>query len=117
MRAVPRPRSSAPKKEVTIQGLPFTLKHVSDASLFGTRNVWRGKTRVPVTGPAKTVVDMLDDPAIGGGIRHVADCLRGYLAREHANADELIAAADKLGNARYSSVSACLPNARADRKH
>jgi predicted transcriptional regulator of viral defense system len=86
------------QKELTIQGLPFTLKHVSDASLFGTRNVWRGKARVPVTGPAKTVVDMLDDPAIGGGIRHVADCLRGYLAREDANADELIAAADKLGN-------------------
>jgi predicted transcriptional regulator of viral defense system len=86
------------QKELTIQGLPFLLKHVRESALFGTRNVWRGKVRVPVTSPAKTIIDMLDDPAIGGGIRHVADCLRGYLAGESADVKELIATADKLGN-------------------
>lgn len=86
------------QKEITIQGLPFSLKHVREQTLFGTRNVWRGKARVPVTGPAKTIIDMLDDPVIGGGIRHVADCLRGYLGREDAKADDLVETADKLGN-------------------
>jgi predicted transcriptional regulator of viral defense system len=85
------------RKEVTIQGLPFALKHVRKAALFGTRNVWRGKARVPVTAPAKTVVDMLDDPAIGGGIRHVSDCLRNYLANKEWPPEELIANAEKLG--------------------
>lgn len=86
------------KKEQIIQGLPFALKHVPENALFGTRPVWRGQARVPVTSPAKTIVDMLDDPAIGGGIRHVADCLRNYLARDDVQADELIATAKQLGN-------------------
>jgi predicted transcriptional regulator of viral defense system len=85
-------------KEIVIQGLPFLLKHAPERALFGTRNVWRGKTRVPVTSPAKTIIDMLDDPAIGGGIRHVDDCLIGYFEREDAKAQELIADAEKLGN-------------------
>jgi predicted transcriptional regulator of viral defense system len=86
------------RKELTVQGLPFLLKHVQERALFGTRPVWRGQARVLVSGPAKTIIDMLDDPAIGGGIRHVADCLRAYLAREDTKADELIEAADTLGN-------------------
>jgi predicted transcriptional regulator of viral defense system len=86
------------RKEVTVQGLPFSLKHVQKRALFGTRPVWRGQARVLVSGPAKTIIDMLDDPAIGGGIRHVADCLRAYLARKDANANELIEAAETLGN-------------------
>src|SRR5229473_822425 len=86
------------RKEVTIQGLPFTLKHIREAAFFGTRNVWRGKTRVAVTTPAKTIVDMLDDPAIGGGIRHVADCLRNYLANKEWQPEELITTAEKLGS-------------------
>jgi predicted transcriptional regulator of viral defense system len=86
------------QKELTVQGLPFSLKHVKESALFGTRPIWRGRVRVPVTSPAKTIIDMLDDPAIGGGIRHVADCLRAYLAREDSKPDELIATADKLGN-------------------
>lgn len=86
------------RKEITIQGLPFTLKHVKETSLFGTRNLWRGKTRVPVSTPAKTIIDMLDDPVIGGGIRHVADCLHNYLANSSWRPDELIANADQLGS-------------------
>lgn len=86
------------QKELTVQGLPFSLKHVKESALFGTRPIWRGRVRVPVTSPAKTIIDMLDDPAIGGGIRHVADCLRAYLQREDSRTDDLIAAAEKLGN-------------------
>jgi predicted transcriptional regulator of viral defense system len=86
------------QKELTIQGLPFSLKHVKESALFGTRPIWRGRVRVPVASPAKTIIDMLDDPAIGGGIRHVADCLRAYLQREDSNTDELVTVAEKLGN-------------------
>jgi predicted transcriptional regulator of viral defense system len=86
------------QKELTIQGLPFLLKHVKESALFGTRPIWRGRVRVPVTGPPKTIIDMLDDPAIGGGIRHVADCLRAYLAGEESKPDDLIATAERLGN-------------------
>jgi predicted transcriptional regulator of viral defense system len=86
------------KKSLVIQGLPFVLKHVQTDAQFGTRPVWRGRVRVSVSSPAKTIVDMLDDPAIGGGIRHVADCLRAYLESKDAKAGDLIEAAEKLGN-------------------
>jgi predicted transcriptional regulator of viral defense system len=86
------------EKQQTIEGIPFVLKHVQPDALFGTRAVWRGKLRIDVSDPAKTMIDMLDDPAIGGGIRHVADCLSGFFERDDASADELLAMADRLGN-------------------
>ncbi|MBW4092596.1 MAG: hypothetical protein HIU82_16035 [Proteobacteria bacterium] len=86
------------EKEQTIEGIPFTLKHVRPEVLFAMRPVWRGTVRIDVSSPAKTVIDMLDDPAIGGGIRHGADCLAAYLEREDASGDELLSIADRLGN-------------------
>jgi predicted transcriptional regulator of viral defense system len=56
-------------------GVLFSLKHINERKLFGTKNVWRHQTRVPVSDVHRTVIDMLDDPAIGGRIQHVADCL------------------------------------------
>jgi predicted transcriptional regulator of viral defense system len=86
------------EKEQTIEGIPFVLKHVQPQTLFGMRPVWRGSVRIDVTSPAKTIIDMLDDPAIGGGIRHVAECLAAYVGREDASGDELLTIADQLGN-------------------
>ena len=86
------------EKEQTIEGLPFTLKHVRPEVLFALRPIWRGSLRIDVSSPAKTIVDMLDDPAIGGGIRHVADCLAAYIEREDASSDDLLEIADRLGN-------------------
>lgn len=86
------------EKEQTIEGIPFVLKHVQPQTLFGMRPVWRGSVRIDVTSPAKTIIDMLDDPAIGGGIRHVAECLAAYVEREDASGDELLTIADQLGN-------------------
>ncbi len=86
------------EKEQTIQGIPFVLKHVRPEVLFAMRPVWRGSVRIDVSSPAKTIIDMLDDPAIGGGIRHVADCLATYFDRDDASSDELVAIADQFGN-------------------
>ena len=68
-------------KEQAIQGIQFALKHTREFALFGTRGVWRGQVRVEVSDPARTIIDMLDDPAIGGGIRHVSDCLETFLSK------------------------------------
>jgi hypothetical protein len=35
---------------------------------------------------------------IGGGIRHVADCIANYVVGEDASGDELLSIADRLGN-------------------
>ena len=41
---------------------------------------------------------MLDDPALGGGIRHVADCLSVYLTSRNRDDNTLLNYASRLGN-------------------
>jgi predicted transcriptional regulator of viral defense system len=85
-------------KEKTVQGVDFTLKHISRKAVFGTRPLWRGKVKVELSSPAKTIIDMLDDPAVGGGIRHVSDCFERYLKKKDGSPDDLISTASRLGN-------------------
>ncbi len=79
-------------------GALFSLKHIDEPKLFGMKSVWRHQTRVPVSDVHRTVIDMLDDPALGGGIQHVADCLAAYLRRGDRDDKKLIEYAVRLGN-------------------
>lgn len=79
-------------------GALFSLKHIDERKLFGTKSVWRHQSRVFVSDAHRTVVDMLDDPAVGGGIQHVADCLAAYLRRGDRDDEKLIEYAVRLGN-------------------
>ncbi|MDQ2728409.1 MAG: type IV toxin-antitoxin system AbiEi family antitoxin domain-containing protein [Actinomycetota bacterium] len=82
-----------------LQGMPFVVtKRTSDKLNFGVRPVWRGQTRVSVSDPTRTVVDLLDDPSIGGGIRHVASELGEYLRSEHRDEGRLVEYGDAVGN-------------------
>jgi len=82
----------------TIRGLPFVVRHIPPAALFGTRALWLGRAKVQISDLHRTIVDMLDDPAFGGGIRHVEDCLRAYFARSDADPELLLSYAERLGN-------------------
>ena len=82
----------------TIQGTPFVVRHIPAARIFGMRTLWRGRVKLQISDPARTIIDMLDDPRTGGGIRHVADCLKAYLARDDADPKLLITYAEKIGN-------------------
>ena len=86
------------KREVEIEGAAFVLRHRAERLLFGTRTVWRGTTKVEVSDLHRTIVDMLDDPSTGGGIRHVADCLRAYLQRREADSATLLDYVARVGN-------------------
>jgi predicted transcriptional regulator of viral defense system len=54
--------------------------------------------RVEVSDPTRTVVDLLDKPSIGGGIRNVADVLEEYFSGDDRDDELLIAYGDRLGN-------------------
>ena len=86
------------QRHIEIQGTPFIVKVVRNDKIFGTEIVWRGRTRIPISDPTRTVVDILDDPGIGGGIRHVADILESYLSHSRRNDSLLLDYAHKLGN-------------------
>ncbi len=81
-----------------IQGMPYIAKAIPQAKLFGTRRVWRREVPVNVSDPSRTIVDVLDDPRIGGGMRHVADVVGAYFASEHRNDDDLLGHIRRIGN-------------------
>ncbi|QXX76044.1 type IV toxin-antitoxin system AbiEi family antitoxin domain-containing protein [Methylovirgula sp. HY1] len=80
------------------QGFEFTLKHLKPEKIFGTKPVWRHSTKVPVSDVHRTIIDMLDDPALGGGIQQVSDCLNVYLKRSDRSDEKLVEYGDRLGN-------------------
>ncbi len=84
--------------EVDVQGTAFRLKHLPERLHFGTRVVWRERVKVKVADPTRTVVDILDDPRLGGGIRHVASVVREYLAGAHCDEKLIVEYGDRLGN-------------------
>ena len=76
----------------------YLARVVAPGQLFGTRRVWRDQTAVDVSDPSRTIVDVLDVPALGGGIRHVADMVRAYFASEHRDDRRVIEYARRVGN-------------------
>jgi predicted transcriptional regulator of viral defense system len=82
----------------TFQDTQFRIKVLPEAMLFGTRSVWRGDVRLNVSDPSRTLVDVLDDPALGGGIRHVADVITTYFAGDLREDALLLDYAGRLGN-------------------
>ncbi len=85
-------------KVIERQNAVFTLKHIREELIFGTKPVWRGQTKVAVSDIHRTIVDMLDDPSLGGGIQHVSDCFGQYLKRPDHNLETLVDYADRIGN-------------------
>lgn len=77
---------------------PIRVKVVKPAKVFGTRTVWRRTTRINVSDPTRTVIDLLDDPAIGGGLRQVGDVLATYFASADHYDALLLDYAKRLGN-------------------
>ena len=86
------------EKLQTRHGTRFSLKHIAEQNFFGTKTVWRHETRVLVSDVHRTIIDMLDDLTIGGGLDHVNDCLISYLRRRDRDDEKLIAYALQLGN-------------------
>lgn len=86
------------RQGVTSQGARFLLRRVPTDRMFGLVTLWRGSTRVAISDAARTLIDMLAMPETGGGIDHVADCVRAYLDAPEHSRERLIDYAEKFGN-------------------
>ena len=91
---VQKPRNRKPN----IKGTAFLLRTVSEKAMFGLKPVWRGQVKIAVSDPTRTILDMLIDPVLGGGIRSVKDMLENYLSSENKNLEELIAYGEQMRN-------------------
>ncbi len=81
-----------------LAGVPYIAKRVARKNLFGTARVWRDQTPVDVSDPHRTLVDILDAPALGGGGRHIAQVVAAYFRSEHRKDRQLLAYVRRLGN-------------------
>ncbi len=70
-------------RRIKSQSVTFTLKTIKTEKIFGTQIVWRGQTQVAVSDVYKTLIDMLDDTSIGGGIQHISDCFDNFMKQKY----------------------------------
>lgn len=102
------------EKQQERHGAQFTLHHIAAKNIFGTKAVWRARSKVMVSDVHRTIIDMLSDPVLGGGIQHVADCLDAYLKRSDRSDKALIQYADRLGNGAVFKRLGFLAERRSD---
>jgi len=89
-----RPRA----RRIEARGTVFVVRSIKNRAMFGFKPVWRGRVRVNVSDPTRTILDLLNTPALGGGIRSVIDMLKAYFGSQHRDPQLLIRYADLLGN-------------------
>lgn len=86
------------KRSLAVKGTQFRVRSIRANLLFGLQPVWRGQVKVAVSDPSRTMVDLLSDPALGGGIRPTADILEAYLGSDKKDLSKLLSYANRLGN-------------------
>lgn len=79
-------------------GIKFKLKTISPYKLFGLKPVWIGSKKVSVSDPTKTMIDLLDDPKIVGGITVIIDFFSEYMDSEHYDLELLVKYAHQMNN-------------------
>jgi predicted transcriptional regulator of viral defense system len=89
-----RPRN----RNVSMKGISFLLRTVQPEALFGTKPVWRGQVKIQVADPTRTIVDLLNEPRLGGGLRSTVDIFKAYMVSQDKNTDLMIDYAKRLGN-------------------
>jgi predicted transcriptional regulator of viral defense system len=86
------------EKHIAAQGTTFALHNIRTKRLFGLKTLWRGSVKVAISDPARTLVDMIAMPEVGGGIDHVADCLDTYFRGKTADRELLLRYAEQFDN-------------------
>jgi predicted transcriptional regulator of viral defense system len=86
------------ERRVTAQGVVFLLHHIPAKRFFGLKTLWRGSTRVTISDPARTLIDMIAMPETGGGIDHVSECISAYLSGKASDRKLLVQYAEQFGN-------------------
>lgn len=76
----------------------YVVKETSAEKFFGTVPVWRGATKILLSDPTKTIIDLLNTPALGGGIRQVEEILFHYVHSHHFDPEKLLTYGEQMGN-------------------
>ncbi len=86
------------KRHCVLGGTKFKLKTIKPYKIFGTKTVWQGSVKIKISDPSKTIIDLLDDPILGGGMRIVNDFFTEYWSSKYKNIKLLMMYARKMKN-------------------
>jgi predicted transcriptional regulator of viral defense system len=86
------------RKKLEIQGTTYIVKNIKKEKLFGAKTVWREQTRINVSDPSRTVVDILNEPYLGGGIRNASNILKEYFEGDNKDEFKLLDYIGKMKN-------------------
>ena len=87
-----------PNRRREIGGARFELRHRPEAAMFGLRRVWRDGASVQISDRERTLIDCLDDPSLGAGLRHFAEALEAYAESDEVAWQRMIEYGERLGN-------------------
>ncbi|MBU0706615.1 type IV toxin-antitoxin system AbiEi family antitoxin domain-containing protein [Patescibacteria group bacterium] len=86
------------KKETRLGDFSFIIHTVKTARFFGIETIWQGQSKILVSDPSRTIVDILDTPSLGGGIRHCLEILNDYFSSKYSDEKKLLDYTDKFNN-------------------
>jgi len=76
----------------------FQIKTIKNNRLFGTKTIWYGSKKVKVSDPSKTIVDILDDPKLVGGMSVVYEIFIEYMESKYCDFGILKEYAGRISN-------------------
>lgn len=79
-------------------GIKFKLKTISGYKIFGVKTLWYGSKKVKISDPTKTMIDILDDPKMVGGISVVCDFFSEYFESKYYDFELLTQYAHEMRN-------------------
>jgi predicted transcriptional regulator of viral defense system len=86
------------KKEQEVLANRFRLKRVLPKRLFGTAIVWKGQTKIKVSDPSRTIVDLFDNPSLGGGFLQAVSVLSEYIRSKDRDLMQILQYTQTNGN-------------------
>lgn len=76
----------------------FKIKTIKEYRVFGNKTIWYGSKKVKISDPTKTIIDILDDPKLVGGMSVVYDVYNEYVESNYCDFKKLINYADIMNN-------------------
>lgn len=92
--------TSKPQKQrkQAIKGHVFIVQKVSNSYFIGLKTVWSKGTKIKISDPSRTIVDLFDNPDLYGGIPALTEVLKTYLRSEHKSLDSVLSYIKQVGN-------------------
>lgn len=82
----------------TIEETQYIIRTIKEERMFGIDSIWIREHKIDISDPSKTIIDLLNTPSLGGGIRHIAQILSEYFHSKHKNEKSLKKYLELMGN-------------------